>query len=197
MVPRINWWLPPVIWPDNEDQINDQILNVIKKGARYFVLNAAWQIGFFTTPKRFHLWAGPFCNLTNPLAIAAVETLGFNGAFVSPELGAEDFLQLPRHSPIPLGIVIAGNWPLCVSRSITPEIRLEKPFASPRGESAWVAGYGSDYWIYPNWTIDLQAHKNALQKAGYSQFVNLIEPVPNKVKLKKRPGVWNWETKLQ
>lgn len=197
MVPRIRWWLPPVIWPENENQVNDQVQDVIKKGARYFVLNAAWQIGFFATPKRFHLWAGPFCNLTNPLAIAAVETLGFNGAFVSPELGAEDFLQLPLHSPIPLGIVIAGNWPLCVSRSITPEIQLDKPFASPRGESAWAAGYGPNYWIYPNWTIDLRAHQKALQKAGYSLFVNLIEPVPNKVKLKKRPGVWNWKHSLK
>ena len=197
MVPRIRWWLPPVIWPENENQINDQVQDVINKGARNFVLNAAWQIGFFATPKRFHLWAGPFCNLTNPLAIAAVETLGFSGALVSPELGAEDFLQLPRHSPIPLGIVIAGNWPLCVSRSITPEIQLDKPFVSPRGESAWAAGYGPDYWIYPIWTIDLQAHKKALQKAGYSLFVNLVEPVPNKVKLKKRPGVWNWKHSLK
>jgi len=197
MVSQTRWWLPPVIWPENEEQINDQVQAVIKKGAQYFVLNAAWQIGFFASPKRFNLWAGPFCNLANTLAIAAIDKMGFNGAIVSPELGAEDFLRLPQQSPIPLGIVIAGNWPLCVSRSITPVVQLDQPFASPRGEQAWATRYGPDYWVYPNWKLDLRVHKKALQNAGYSLFVNLIEPVPEKVKMKKRPGIWNWETKLK
>jgi len=197
MVSQIWWWLPPVIWPENEKQINDQVQAAINKGARYFVLNAAWQIGFFSTPKRFNLWAGPFCNLANPLAIASIESMGFNGAIVSPELGADDFLQLAQQSPIPLGVVIAGSWPLCVARSITPGVQLDKPFASPRGEQAWASRYGPDYWVYPNWTLDLQAHKKVLQEAGYSLFVHLFEPVPKKVKLKKRPGTWNWNTKLK
>ena len=197
MVSQVRWWLPPVIWPENEEQISDQVQAAIKKGARYFVLNAAWQIGFFASPKRFNLWAGPFCNLANSLAIAAIYNMGFNGAIVSPELSAEEFLRLPQQSPIPLGIVIAGNWPLCVARSITPGIQLDKPFASPRGEQAWATRYGSDYWVYPNWKLDLQTHKKVLQKSGYSLFVNLFEPVPKKVKLKKRPGVWNWQHSLK
>ena len=197
MVSQIRWWLPPVIWPENEEQINDQIQAAIKKGARYFVLNAAWQIGFFASPKRFNLWAGPFCNLANSLAIASIHEMGFNGAIVSPELGAEDFLQLPQQSPIPLGIVVTGNWPLCVARSIVPEVQLEKLFASPRGEQAWTSYYEPDYWIYPNWQLDLQTHKKMLQKAGYVLFVNLIEPVPKKVKLKKRSGIWNWKHSLK
>jgi putative protease len=197
MVSQISWWLPPVIWPENENQINSQVQAAVKKGARHFVLNAAWQIGFFDTPKKFNLWAGPFCNLANPLAIAAVEAMGFNGVIVSPELGAEDYLQLPQQSPIPLGIVIAGHWPLGVARSITPGIQLDKPFASPRGEQAWVSTHGPDYWIYPNWQLDLRPRKKALQQAGYTLLVDLIEPVPNHVKLKKRPGVFNWDHSLK
>ena len=197
MVSQARWWLPPVIWPENEEQINDQVQAAIKKGARYFVLNAAWQIGFFASPKRFNLWAGPFCNLANSLAIASIYNMGFNGAIVSPELGVEDFLQLPQQSPIPLGIVIAGNWPLCIARSISQGIELDKPFASPRDEQAWTTRYGPDYWVYPNWKLDLQSHKKMLQKAGYALFVNLFEPVPKNVKLKKRPGIWNWKTTLK
>jgi len=196
-VSQVRWWLPPVIWPENEKKIHDQVRAAVNKGARYFVLNAAWQIGIFQSPKKFNLWAGPFCNLANPLAIASVFNLGFNGAIVSPELDADDYLRLPQQSPIPLGIVVAGNWPLCVARSITPEIELDKPFASPRGEQAWTARYGPDYWTFPNWKLDLQVHKRALQKAGYALFVNLFEPVPKKVKLKKRPGIWNWKHSLK
>ncbi|CAB1058309.1 Peptidase, U32 family [Olavius sp. associated proteobacterium Delta 1] len=196
MMSQVRWWLPPVIWPANEEQIYDQVQAAIKKGARYFVLNAAWQIGLFASPKRFNLWAGPFCNLANSLAIASIDNMGFNGAIVSPELDADDFLRLPQQSPIPLGIVIAGNWPLCVARSITQAIQLDKPFASPRGEQAWATRYGPDYWVYPNWRLDLQTHKKVLQKAGYSLFVNLFEAVPKKVKLKKRPGEWNWKQSL-
>jgi putative protease len=194
---QIWWWLPPVIWPDNEQVVNDDVQAAIKSGARYFVLNSVWQIAFFKTSQGFHLWAGPFCNLANPLSIAAIEPMGYSGAIVSPELGSEDFLKLPQQSPLPLGIVSAGNWPLSVARSAAEEIQLETPFVSPRGEQAWIIRYGPDYWIYPNWQLDLGDQKRALQQAGYTLFVNLVEPVPKSVKLKKRKGLWNWETKLK
>ena len=197
MTSRIRWWLPPVIWPENEKAINSWVQLAIKKGARNFVLNAAWQIAFFKKIKGFYLWAGPFCNLANPLAISAVSSMGFSGAIVSPELGAEEFLQMPKHSPIPLGIVIDGNWPLCVARTLAQKVQQDKAFMSPRGEQAWVTRYGADYWVYPNWKLDLRAQKKVLLKAGYSLLVHLIEPLPKGVKLKKRKGLWNWELGLK
>jgi len=194
---RIWWWLPPVVWPENEQSVNGDVQAAIKAGSRYFVLNAAWQTAFFKTSKGFHLWAGPFCNLANPLAIASVERMGFCGAIVSPELGREDILQLPQQSPIPLGVVAAGNWPLCVARSAAQELKLDQPFASPKGEQAWITRYGEDYWIFPNWLLDLSEQKKALKNAGYTLFFQLVEPVPRSVKLKKRKGLWNWETGLK
>jgi putative protease len=191
------WWLPPVVWPENEVEISSQVEMAIKKGGRHFVLNAPWQIAFFKKQKGFHLWAGPFCNLANPLAIAAVESMGLAGAIVSPELGREDYLQLPPQSPIPLGVVIAGSWPLCVARSLAEDVKPYKAFSSPRGEQAWVAKYDSDYWVYPNWKIDLKRYKKLLERAGYQLFVDLIEPIPQTVKLKKRQGLWNWDISLK
>lgn len=192
----ISWWLPPVIWPQNENIVDDHVKLAIKKGGRHFVLNAPWQIVFFKKQKGLKLWAGPFCNLANPLAIASAGAMGFSGAMVSPELGGEDYLQLPRFSPIPLGIVIAGNWPLCVARSLAEDVQQNKAFSSPMGEQAWVTRHGPDYWVYPNWKLDLRVHKKALQKAGYSLFVELIEPIPKGLKMKKREGLWNWKIKL-
>jgi putative protease len=197
IVSRIIWWLTPVIWPENENAVNELVQLAIKKGCRHFVLNAPWQIAFFKKQKGFKLWAGPFCNLANPLAIESAGAMGFNGAVVSPELGAEDYLQLPRHSPIPLGIVIAGNWPLCVARTLAEDVQQNKAFSSPMGEQAWATRHGPNYWIYPNWRLDLRVHKKALHKAGYALFVDLIEPLPKGVKMKKRKGLWNWDTKLR
>ena len=197
MIPRIWWWLPPVIWPENENLIDKQVQTIIRKGASNFVMNAVWQIGFIRSSKTLNLWAGPFCNLANPLAIASVERLGFIGAIVSPELGAEDVLRLPQLCPIPLGIVTAGSWPLCVARSMSDGFQLDKPFTSPKGEQAWATRYGSDYWVFPNWKLDLQSRKKALQKSGYSVLVTLVEPLPKGVKFKKRSGIWNWKTNLQ
>jgi putative protease len=194
---RIWWWLPPVIWPDTEQATRNDVQAAVRKGARSFVLNAPWQVSFFKSPQGLSLWAGPFCNLANPLALAIVESMGCCGAIVSPELGGKDFLQLPQQSPIPLGIVVAGNWPLCVARSAAREILLDQPFASPMGEQSWVTRYGTDFWTYPNWQLDLGRQKNALQKAGYVLFVNLVEPVPKRVKLKKRKGLWNWDISLK
>jgi putative protease len=197
VVSRIHWWLTPVIWPENENLVKEHVQLAINKGARHFVLNAPWQIAFFKQQKGLKIWAGPFCNLANPLAIESAGAMGFNGAVVSPELGADDYLQLPRHSPIPLGIVIAGNWPLCVARTLSEDVQQDKAFSSPRGEQAWVTRHGPDYWVYPNWRLDLRIHKKALYTAGYAVFIDLIEPLPKSVKMKKRKGLWNWDTKLR
>jgi putative protease len=196
MMAPVWWWLPPVVWPETENELSRQVEMAINKGSRYFVLNAPWQVAMFPEQKGLHLWAGPFCNAANPLAIAALATLGFSGAIVSPELGRGDYLQLPLHSPLPLGIVVAGSWPLCVARTLAEEVKPNKAFSSPRGEQAWVARYDRNYWVYPNWKMDLTRHKKLLQKAGYQLFVELVEPIPKGVKLKQRKGLWNWDGKL-
>ena len=101
------------------------------------MLNAPWQLAFFSMPKKLNLWAGPFCNIANPLAIKTLASLGFKGAIVSPELGRKDYVVLPKNSPLPLGIVISGNWPLCVSRIISEKLDAQKPLISPKGEESW------------------------------------------------------------
>ncbi|OQX05401.1 MAG: peptidase U32 [Desulfobacteraceae bacterium IS3] len=192
----IYWWLPPVIWPEDESKWDSLIQLALKNGSRNFVLNAPWQTAFFREPGQLSLWAGPFCNIANPLAVKELASLGFSGVIVSPELGAADYLDLPKHSSLPLGIVISGNWPLSVSRVISDQLKTDVPFFSPKGEEAWAAKYGSDIWIFPNWQSDITEKKKELQAAGYSLFVHLSEPLPEKVKLKKRPGIWNWDISL-
>ena len=196
LVSKLWWWLPPVIWPEDETKIKGVVDFVLKKGGRNFVLNTPWQIALFTGAKSLNLWAGPFCNIANPLAVGSLVSLGFNGVIINPELGREDYLLLPKESPLPVGIVIAGNWPLCVSRTLAENMKTGRSFTSPKGEQAWVRQYGSDYWMFPNWELDIRAKQDLLQQAGYSMFVHLIEPLPQGVKLKKRPGLWNWDLNL-
>ncbi len=196
LISRLWWWLPPVIWPEDEVRFKELVDLVLKKGARNFVLNAPWQIAFFSVPKKLNLWAGPFCNIANPLAVKTLASLGVKGVIVSPELGRKDYFMLPKHSPLPLGIVISGNWPLCVSRIISEELDTQKPLISPKGEEAWINKFDSDYWVYPNWKLDISAKKSQLEKAGYCLFVHLMEPVPKEMTLKERPGLWNWNLDL-
>ncbi len=197
---EIWWWLPPVIWPgiDGEEEREwiDRINGLAVNGAKRFVLNAPWQMGLFSDPKDMELWAGPFCNLANPLSLCAMKDLGFSGAVVSPELGKEDLLSMPEKSPLPLGIVLYGNWPLCISRVVAREIETETPFTSPKGEAAWAARHGSNYWIYPNWFLDLREKGDQIEKAGYRLFIHLHEPIPEPVSIKTRPGLWNWDLDL-
>jgi U32 family peptidase len=197
MFSKIWWWLDPVIWPSAEDNMTRSIDRVIKNGGRNFVLNAPWQAAFFRIPKSVNLWAGPFCNISNGLAVGTLEKLGFSGAMVSPELGREDLLSLPKQSPLPLGIVLSGHWPVCISRTLSEGIDMDKPFASPKGEQAWIRKYEENYWIYPNWKLDIRDQRNTLQMAGYVLFMHLYEYVPRTVQLKNRPGMWNWDIGLQ
>jgi putative protease len=190
-------WLPPVVWPDDEARVAGLLRLCLENGARQFVLNMPWQMALFNRPEGLSLWAGPFCNSANALCLEMLKTLGFAGAFVSPELGESDILTLCRQSPLPLGIVLSGNWPLCISRTLADDMRLREPFDSPRGEQAWVDRHGPDYWTFPNWRLDITEKRTTLVQAGLRMFAHLDEPVPPAVTIKNRPGLWNWKIGLQ
>ncbi|BBO71298.1 peptidase U32 [Desulfosarcina alkanivorans] len=190
-------WLPPVVWPDDEARVAGLLRQCLESGARQFVLNMPWQMALFHRPEGLNLWAGPFCNAANALCLETFKTLGFAGAFVSPELGEPDLLSLCRQSPLPLGIVLSGHWPLCISRTLAEDVRLRAPFESPRGEQAWADRFGPDYWIFPNWRLDITEKRTLLQQAGVQMFAHLDETVPKAVTLKKRPGLWNWKIGLK
>ncbi len=191
------WWLPPVIWPERESTWRGLVQQVLQRGGRRFVLNAPWQMALFDGDMSTTFWAGPFCNISNLPALEQMAGIGFHGVIVSPELGRKDYELLASASPLPLGIVLSGHWPLCVSRTTSSEIQLEKPFTSPKGEQAWMRAYDGDYWVYPNWRLDISPNREALIKSGYQLFVHLSEPVPRSIEVKNRPGLWNWDLDLQ
>jgi putative protease len=190
-------WLSPSLWPSDEEQTAAWIDRLLRKGCRRFVLNAPWQIGFFQDPKKLSLWAGPFCNLSNPLAVNQIKSYGFSGAIVSPELGLDDYLSLAKQSPLPLGIVLFGEWPLSISRVFSGQLKKARAFESPKGEAAWAAEYDSNYWVYPNWRLNLIPFRQKLEQAGYRHFFHLNEPIPPSIRMKDRPGIWNWKLGLQ
>jgi putative protease len=194
---RAWWWLPPALFPDDEAPTRALVQAACARGGRTFVLNDPWQVSLFAgVEPGVALWAGPFCNFANLLALETASSLGFSGAIVSPELAAGDILKLPGRSPLPLGVLVGGNWPLCVARTVAADLQLEQSFRSPKGEEAWAVRYGSLYWVFPNWRIDLRNQMDRLNRAGYSLFVHLMEVVPTTVRLKDRPGLWNWEGEL-
>ena len=153
-------------------------------------------MAFFRNKKGLDVWAGPFCNIANPLAIEHLASAGFSGVIVSPELGSGDYSRVAENSILPVGIVVAGNWPLCISRTLVADLKTGSSFRSPRGEESWVARYGSDYWTFPNWTVNLDQHRHMLLKSGFYLFFILNVPIPKVVKIKKRPGLWNWRLNL-
>lgn len=194
------WWLPPVIWPGNngeeEARWRSAVAAALKRGSHRFVLNAPWQATLFPDAVLADLWAGPFCNAANPLTLDVLRDIGFAGAILSPELGRDDYLSLPKTSPLPLGIVLQGHWPLCVSRTLSEALTPNVGFVSPKGEAGWAVAYGPNVWVYPNWVVDLRPKKSELEAAGYRLFVHLREPMPKNVALKDRPGLWNWDLGL-
>lgn len=47
LAPRISWWLPPVIWTNEEHIWQKTIIEAVRNGALHFVCNEPWQIAFF------------------------------------------------------------------------------------------------------------------------------------------------------
>ena len=195
--PGRTWlWLDPLLFPEEEELCRRYVTAAVKKGAKNFVLNSPWQIELFRNPGTLNLWAGPFCNITNSLEVSLLKSMGFSGAIVSPELDKETFAALPQHAALPLGVVIRGNWPLAISRIVSQDLELGQAFTSPMGEEAWTSKSNKIYYTFPNWTLDLSAQHRELENAGYTLFVSLREHIPKGIKMKKRPGLWNWHLNL-
>ena len=199
---NVQWWLPPVIWPGEEDLWSATVAKALKAGARRFVLGAPWQTGLFERALKqekgrpLELWAGPFCNLANALAIKAVADMGCVGAFASPELNREDALGLAATSPLPLGFVTYGLWPMGITRVQPEGFRTDKPMASPKGEVCWARRYGQNTWIFPGWGIDLRNKERELSEAGYTLFAHIFEPVPREIPKPTRISTFNWDLNL-
>ncbi|MBD5538757.1 MAG: U32 family peptidase [Desulfovibrio sp.] len=198
LVSRTAWWLPPVVWPEEEAALARMIGRLWRLGARHFVCNSPWQRAFFpeTLPEDADLLAGPFCNIANAPALAVLAAQGFAGAFVSPELARDDALALPGESPLPLGAVLSGFWPVGVSRFGEVALKPNEPFMSPKGEVFWTRRHGGTLWIYPAWPLDLSGERRALVEAGYSFFARLEETPPQGLPELRREGLFNWNGAL-
>ena len=192
---RISWWLPPVIWPNEEHKWKSMIREAVRKGARHFVLGAPLQVSLFENV-RADLMAGPFCNVSNPAEVAVLKQLGFRGAIVSPELSGEEILQLPSMCSLPLGIVMNGYWPMGISRWPVEGVKPNEPFSSPKGESFWMRRYGQNNWVYPGWPLDLTKHRERLLDAGYSCLISLTEEPPASMPKATRTTQFNWDVGL-
>lgn len=192
------WWTEPVIWPDNDESFEKLIKNACSKGAFCFVLNSVWQ--YETVRKicgaKARIWAGPFCNVSNSYSIRLLEKIGFEGIIVSPELPDDMFAILPSLSPLPLGAVVSGLWPLAISRIKAEDLKPDTPFKSPKGEEAFITKKDSNWWVFPNWKLDITGKKSLLERAGYKAFVHMEEKHPHSMKLKDREGLWNWNIRL-
>lgn len=191
---RLWWWLPPIIWPEEEPVFAEHLADVERLGGRRFVLGAPWQRALLSS--RAEPWAGPFCHAANALCLATLADLGLAGAFASFELDRESLLALPGSSPLPMGVVVGGMLPACVARVRADILRDGEPLTSPKGEVFWTQRHGSLFWTFPNWEMDLSAHQEALTRAGYQVLATLHEWVPKTVPRKQRPGLWNWELGL-
>lgn len=196
IVPRMAWWLPPVLWPEEEAALRRMIQHVMRDGARHFVCNAPWQMELFDKKDDCDIWAGPFCNAANPAHLGMLQAMGFAGAFACPELPSADLLALPRQSPLPLGIVLDGFWPVGITRFGLHGVKPNEPFASPKGEVFWARNYGGNVWIYPGWPLNLTEKRGELENAGYSLFVHMLETPPPSLPEVRREGLFNWDGEL-
>jgi putative protease len=85
---------------------------------------------------------------------------------------------------------------LGISRIISEDLKTNQAFTSPMGETAWISKFNNNYLVFPNWRLDLTSKKDTLANDGFSLFINIHENIPRSIKMKDRPGLWNWNLKL-
>ncbi|BCS87728.1 peptidase U32 family protein [Pseudodesulfovibrio sediminis] len=195
-VVRSQWWLPPVIWPDEDKKYRSLIKEAVKKGAREFVINAPWQAAYFEDRKSSTLVAGPFCNAANRLALGVLRDLGCSSAIISPELPYEDIYELAQNPPLQLAFIVKGLWPFGIARFQSEAVRFDQPIKSPMHEVAFVRQHGQNNWIYPGWELDLTKEYKKLERLGIKTFITIREPWPKDVPRPKRTSDFNWNLQL-
>ncbi|MBI9079327.1 MAG: U32 family peptidase [Pseudodesulfovibrio sp.] len=195
-ISQSQWWLPPVIWPDEDKKYRSLIKEAVKKGAREFVINSPWQAAYFLDRTNATLVAGPFCNAANRLALDVLKGLGCSSAIISPELPEDEVISLSQNSPIGLGIVVKGLWPFGIARFLSEEVRHDAPIKSPMHEVLFVRKYGQNNWIYPGWELDLSNEYKSLDRLGFKSFITMKETWPKDVPKPKRTSIFNWRLKL-
>ena len=193
---RSQWWLPPVIWPEEDKKYRSLIKEAVKKGAREFVLNAPWQAAYFEDRKNAILVAGPFCNASNRLALGVLKEIGCSSAIISPELPFEDIQDLSQNPPLSLGFVIKGNWPFGIARFLAEDVPFDESIKSPMNEALFVRKHGQNNWIYPAWELDLTKEQRKLERLGFKSFISIREEWPRAVPRPKRTSEFNWRLKL-
>jgi hypothetical protein len=127
---------------------------------------------------------------------AVLAKLGFNAAFASPELTAEDYLSLPRQCCLPMGMVLSGYWPVGIARHGLNLVKANEAFFSPKGEGFWGRNYGRNLWLYPAWPLDLSDHRQELEAAGYAFFARIEETLPPNMPTIRRTSDFNWNGSL-
>ena len=105
-------------------------------------------------------------------------------------------LALPAQSPLPLGVVLSGYWPVGISRFGLLGVKPNEPFLSPMGEPFWARQYGGNIWIYPGWPLDITSKRHELMDAGYAFFAHMQENPPASVPDMRRKSLFNWEGDL-
>ena len=119
-----------------------------------------------------------------------------NFFFFCPELSGEDMFALPAQSPLPLGIVLSGFWPMGVSRHKQNVKLLGEPLLSPKRETFWARQYGQNTWIYPAWPLDITDKKDSLAQAGYVTFIHIHEHPGREIPEAARTSPFNWDLGL-
>jgi putative protease len=190
------WWLPPIIWPKDEDRTARLIQEALKRNGKTFVLGSPWQAAMLPDDGSVKLIAGPYCNLSNALAVEEMAALGCSGVFASVELPKEEMLQFIKQSPLPTGVVVHGLWPLGISRRLAEELSPETPVSSPKGELCFARRKGENYWIYPDRILDLTAFQSELRQVGATWLVHLHERLPKGLAKNARPSTFNWNLRL-
>lgn len=193
---RVSWWLPPVIWPEEEHSWRESVVRAARSGANTFVLGAPWQIALLEGVKDTFAVAGPFCNVANALAVEALAKAGFSAAVAAPELDSEALLSLPKSSPLPMAALVKGWWPVGISRAEPFGLKPNQPFDGPKQETFWHLRHGSNTWIYPSWPLDLSARAKDLQAAGYVCLMEILEHTPASLTRQDRASEFNWDLRL-
>jgi hypothetical protein len=136
--PKLEWSLPPLIYPGRETAKAEVVKRLAEAGFRKFHLNGLGQLEFFTALGNglsgFKLATGPFLHAANQAAVSYYVEHGFSTVHLSPELDKTTINELNALPGSSLSLTVFSFLPLLLTRVPLSLNKRGKTFVSSRRE---------------------------------------------------------------
>lgn len=168
---RFIWSLPTLLTEKEVEYYRPAVSWFVERGFHTWEVNNCGHFDFFPDLEKVQLVAGSRLNVRNQAAIAAMAEYGCEWVALSIEC-SRDELQAVAQGPLSaVPIVTVFTWPPIFTSRLTPKLREDKPFTSPKAELYFLRKRWGQSYVYADQPLNWFGELPVLRSQGFRNFL--------------------------